>query len=148
MKCYLCKRKAQIRQQKGRDICNECFCKLIEKRVRKYSRINKLFKKGDKISIEGDVNKYFIKSMLKDLPIKTVSKKGKGVKNVVEQTMDDETNGFVKSLFLNKKFKKNKDIKLLRVLTDKEAGIFAKIKKLKFKANKKDRNVQKFLDKI
>ncbi|MEE9525333.1 MAG: hypothetical protein V3V78_01880, partial [Candidatus Woesearchaeota archaeon] len=111
-------------------------------------RINKLFKKNDKLIVRGAVNKYFVESMLGGLPIKIYSKKVKGGKEIIEWTMDDETTEFVKAVFLNKKVGKSKGIKLLKVLTDTEVEKFAKIKKLKFKANKKDKDVQKFLDDI
>jgi len=145
MKCYLCGGKSSFEQQKGRAICNECFCKQIEKRVRKYARVNKLFKRNDKLVVQGAVNKYFVKSMLEGLPVKFVKTNGK---KVIEWTLDDENNEFVKALFENKKVKKSKDIKLLKVLTDAEIERFAKIKKLKFKAGKKDKDVQRFLDDI
>ncbi|MBW2996390.1 hypothetical protein KY332_03760 [Candidatus Woesearchaeota archaeon] len=145
MKCYLCGGRASFKQQKGRAICNRCFCKLIEKRVRKYARVNKLFKKNDRLIVKGAVNRYFVKSMLKGLPVKFVRDRGK---KVVEWTMDDEVNEFVKALFLNKKVKKSKDIRLLKVVTDKEIERFARIKKLKFKPNPKDKDVQKFLDNV
>ncbi|MBR9691171.1 hypothetical protein GOV06_00120 [Candidatus Woesearchaeota archaeon] len=150
MKCYLCKGKASIKQQKGRSICNRCFCKLIEKRVRKYSRINKLFKKNDRILVLGNVSRYFLESMLKGLPVKLFFRKNNVNKVVVEWTMDDEVNEFMKALFLGKKMKKAKknEIKLLKVLTDDEVKKFAKIKKLKFKVNKRDKDVQKFLDNV
>ena len=144
MKCYLCKRKGDINLQKGRDVCNECFVKLIEKRVRKYARLNKIFSKGDKIFASG-IAKYFVESF--DMPVEFVSK-NKANKIVVSWSMDDEANEFVSALFKGGKVKKSKAVKLLKVVTDKELKIFAKIKKLKFKANKKDKDVQKFLDNV
>ena len=119
---------------------------MIEKRVRKHSRINKLFSKGDKIFVSG-LAKYFVKSILSKMPVEIVSKK-KANKIVVSWSMDDEANEFISALFNNKKVKKNNDIKLLKVLSDKELLLFAKIKGLKFKANKKNKDVQKFLDDV
>ena len=151
MKCYLCGGKSRFKQQKGRSICNSCFCRLLEKRVRKYARLNKLFKKGDRILVKGDVNKYFVESILKDLPVKLFFKKNNNInKVVVEWTLDDEINEFVKALFLNKKVKKagKTDVRLLKVLTDEEVKKFAKINKIKFKPNKKDKAVQEFLDNV
>ena len=107
-----------------------------------------LCKKNDKIVVKGAVNKYLINSMLKGLPVKVYSKKVRGAKEVIEWTMDDEANEFVKALFEGKKGRKSNAIKLLKVLTDVEVERFAKIKKLKFKANKKDKDVQKFLDNV
>ena len=146
MKCYLCKGRGVIKQQKGRDICRKCFCMLLEKRIRKYARLNKLFKKGDRILVKGGMDKYFVKSILKDMPVKLVSKGGNKV--VIQWSLDDEINEFVKALFEGKKVKKIKGIKLLKVATDKELLMFAKIKKIKFKPNKKDKGVQMFLDAV
>jgi hypothetical protein len=142
MKCYLCKRGGNIKLQKGRDICSDCFVRLIEKRVRKYVRLNKLFKRNDGLVVKDAIDRYFISNL--DLPVNFV-KKGK---KVVLWSMDDEVNEFVSGLFSGKKVKKTKDIRLLKVVTDKELLLFAKIKGLKFKANKKNNDVQKFLDAI
>ena len=146
MKCYLCGKKSARKQQKGRAICDKCFCKLLEKRIRKYSRIGKFFRKNDRILVKGDVNKYFIESM--NLPVKFV-KKGYA-KIVVQWTLDDSVNEFMKGLFDGKKAKKvsKKEIRLLECATDQEIALFAKLKKLKFKANNKDKEVQKFLEQV
>jgi hypothetical protein len=158
MKCYLCSKTAKIKQQKGRAVCNECFVRLIEKRIRKYTRLNKIFRLGDKVLVRGDLSRYFIESIAKNLPIrsyfngrgdKNFIKKNKINKVIVEFTIDDQVNLFLESLFGNKSMKSIKsNISLLKVITDKEAKLFAKIKKLKFKENKKNKNVQKFLDEM
>jgi len=147
MKCYLCNKKANIKQQKNRYICNECFCWLFEKRIRKQTRLDKAFKPKDKILVKGDVAKYLVKSITKDMDVKIVSKNYN--KKVIEWTLDDELNQFVKNMFEGKKQpKQDKTIKILKNVTDKDAVLFAKIKGLKFKPNKKDKKVQYFLDKI
>jgi isochorismate hydrolase len=156
MKCYLCNKTAQIKQQKGRAVCNECFTRLIEKRIRKYTRINKLFRPKDKILVIGDLNKYFVESIAKNLPMKLffrakedkgLIKKNKINKIIIQWTADDEDNLFLESLFLGKKIKTDKKhISLLKVVTDNESKLFAKIKKLKFKENKKNNDIQKLMD--
>ncbi len=150
MKCYLCNKKAQIKQQKGRSVCDECFSRLIEKRIRKYTRLNKIFRPNDRVLVIGDLSKYFVKSITKGLPIKIFSRKNKKAnKIVVIWTADDEANLFLEELFLGKKIKQDKkQVKLLRVITDKEAKLFAKIKKLKFKENKKNKDIQRFIDEL
>ncbi len=150
MKCYLCSKTAKIQQQKGRAVCDECFCRLIEKRIRKYTRLNKIFRPKDRILVIGDLNKYFAKSITKNLPIKIFYKKNQKInKTVIIWTADDEANLFLEELFLGKKIKQDKkQIKLLRVITDKEAKLFAKIKKLKFKENKKNKDIQRFIDEL
>jgi len=148
MKCYLCSKSAKIKQQKGRAICDDCFVRLIEKRIRKYTRLNKIFKPEDKILIKGDLSKYFVESITKDLPVKIFSNKNKKSNKIaIDWTADDEANLFLEELFLGKKAKVEKRyIRLLRVITDKEAELFSKIKKLKFKRNKKNKDIQKLID--
>ena len=146
MKCYLCSKKGARKEQKGRAICDKCFCKLLEKRIRKYARINKFFKKNDKLLVKGDMNKYLIKSM--NLPVKFAKKNYNKI--VMEWSLDDSINEFMGSLFNDKKIGKvsKKEIRLLECATDQEIILFAKIKKLKFKANKKNKDVQKFLEEV
>jgi len=150
MKCYLCNKTAKIKQQKGRYICNECFVRLIEKRIRKNTRLNKIFRPKDNVLVLGDLSRYFVESITRDLPIKVFYRKNKKVnKVVVEWTADDEANLFLEGLFSGKKIKQDKKhVKLLRVITDREARLFAKIKKLKFKENKKNNDIQKFIDEL
>jgi len=157
MKCYLCNKKGQIKQQKGRVICNECFCRLIEKRVRKNARLNEIFKKGDKILVVGELNKYFTKSIVKGLPVelffkakedKDFIKKEKINKVLRQETIDDNINLFLENLFLGKRMIKKHNLNLLDVITDKEAELFAKIKGLRFKANKKNKDIQLILDEM
>lgn len=118
---------------------NKDFIRIIEKRVRKHARLNKLFRKHDKIFVKGTLNKYLVPKIIKDLPCKIYYKKPKTRVNkiVIPWTLDDEINLFLKQFFTGKKIRQNpKHIKLLKPITDKEAARFAKIKKLKFKPNK------------
>jgi tRNA(Ile)-lysidine synthase TilS/MesJ len=150
MKCYLCNKAAKIKQQKGRAVCNQCFVRLIEKRIRKQTRLEKSFKPKDKILVLGDVADYLVKSITKNMNIRIFSRKNKKInKIVVEHTLDDELNQFVKEIFQNKKHKKQgKTIKILKNITDKDIMLFAKIKGLRFKPNKKDKKFQDFLDQV
>ncbi len=158
MKCYLCSKTAKIKQQKGRAVCDGCFCRLIEKRIRKYTRLNKIFRPKDRVLVLGDLNKYFVESIVKNLPIelyfrtkenKEFVKKKKINKIIRQETMDDQVNLFLENLFIDKSMKSGKSsISLLKVITDKEAKLFARIKKLKFKENKKNKDVQKFIDEL
>ncbi len=159
MKCYLCGGKGDIKQQKGRSICETCFCRLLEKRIRKHARVNKLFKKDDRIMVIGEINKYFVRSILKDLPVKLFFKE-KEDKKFIEQkdinkvvvrwTMDDENNKFMKSIFSDEVYEEmpEKYVRLLSAATDDEIKKFAEIKNIEFKKNKKDQDVQWFLDKV
>ena len=129
---------------------NKDFIRIIEKRIRKHARMNKLFRKNDKILVKGQLNKYLVPKIIKDLPCKIYYKQTKGInKIVIPWTLDDEVNLFLKELFTGKKIKQNpKHIKLLKIITDKEAARFAKIKNLKFKPNKKDKPIQHLINKM
>ena len=158
MKCYLCSKTAKIKQQKGRAVCDECFCRLIEKRIRKYTRLNKIFRPKDRVLVLGDLNKYFAGSIVKNLPIKLFFRakenkefvrKNKINKVIRQETIDDQVNLFLENLFTGRSMKSSKSsISLLKVITDKEAKLFAKIKKLKFKENKKNKDVQKLIGEL
>ena len=148
MKCYLCGKKAVICKQNDRFICNKCFCWLFEKRIRKQTRIERSFSVNDKVLVLGDVARYLVKSITKDMNVKIVSKNYN--KKVIEWTLDDELNQFAKELFEGKSYTKEekKVIKILKNVTDDEVKLFAKINGLKFKPNKKDISIQKFLDNV
>jgi hypothetical protein len=157
MKCYLCRKNATIKQQKNRYICDNCFCRLIIKRIRKFCRLNKVFKKNDKILVIGELNKYLAKNVVEKRPVKLFFrardnkdfvKKNKINKILIQWTLDDEANNFLLGLFKGAKIKKfdEKYIKFLVSITNEEAGKFAKIKKLKFKANKIDAFIKKLVD--
>ena len=126
------------------------FLRLIEKRIRRYTRKNKVFSKNDKILVTDELDEYFVRSIAKNLNVKLYKRKLKSVKLKVIKlwTADDEINLFLRQMFHSRKIKQEKFVKLLKVITDEEASKFAKIRKLKFKPNKKDKLVQNFIDKI
>ena len=158
MGCYLCGGKGVIRQQKGREICAKCFCRLIEKRIRKYSRINKCFSNKDRILVIGDLSRYFVENIVGKRPVKlffrakedeSFIKKNKINKIAPNQTLDDEVNSFLEDVFNKKKRKiEKKHISLLANITDKEAKLFAKLRKIKFKPNKKNKDIMKLLKEL
>tara|TARA_B100001971_G_C18122316_1_gene500135 strand:+ start:277 stop:834 length:558 start_codon:yes stop_codon:yes gene_type:complete len=139
-------------------LCDRCFSKIFEKRIRKYVRVNKIFRKGDNVLVSDELSNYLIKSITKDLPIKIYFKKNINTKNIINKnklnkkdkivipwTLDDEINSFLENLLFNKKNKGVKGVKLLKPVTDDEAKVFAKIKGLSFKENKKGEEVYGFL---
>jgi len=159
MKCYLCSKKASIKQQKNRYICNKCFSWLFEKRIRKQTRLDKSFKPRDRILAIGQIANYLAKSITKNMNVKIFQKnkidpnfikKNKINKIVIEWTLDDELNQYIKKIFEKKKEAKEdkKYIKILKSVTDDEALLFSKINKLKFKPNRKDKKIQEFLNNI
>lgn len=159
MKCYICKRNALIEEQKNRAICNECFCRIIEKRVRRYTRTNNIFLPNKRILVVGEVNKCLAKSIVGKMPIKLFFskaidpefiKKNKIDAALIEWTIDDEANLFLAKLFKGEQIKDidKKHVKMLISLTNEEAALFAKIKGIKFKAEKRDLLIKKIIDNV
>lgn len=157
MGCYLCNKKSVVKQQKGREICADCFCRLIEKRIRKYARVNKIFGKNDSIFVVGKLAEYFVRQIIGKRPVKIFSrakvdsvfiKKNKINLVVVSDTLDDEINMFLEKVVNNKKKGKDKSVKLLSCITDEEAQMFAKIKKIKFVPKKKNKDIMKFVNEL
>src|SRR3989344_4178709 len=117
MKCYKCNCKAIISIPHLKPVCKRCFEGIIERRIRKYIRINKLIKKNDRLIIKDPICLYFIKKIIKS-PVKIVKKNGK---EVIPWTLDDECNSFLYNFFKpNFKIKENNKIKLLRTVTEQE----------------------------
>ena len=113
MKCQKCLRKSIINIPYLPKLCQKCFARIVEKRLRKYTRINRLFKKDDNVIAVGDLPIYFMKQLSKDLPLnikiaKTIPKPKKGWKIVIPWTLDDENNQFLENLFLKKKIENPK----------------------------------------
>ncbi len=124
------------------------FCKLIEKRIRKDVRINKLFKKNDKIYVKDKLSKFLIDKIIGTLPKTFTNNQKKANRIVVKYTLDDECNDFLEKIFYNKNKKPIRAIKLLRTITDKEALLFAKYNKIEFKPNKKNKKIKEILDQL
>lgn len=151
MRCIKCKRKKQLINLASLEpLCKDCFCKVIEKRIRKKIRLNKLFKKGDRILIADELSFFLVKKIIKDLPVKLFLRKAKGKisKRVVKWTLDDELLVFLKNMFFGKKAKKPKQISILDVITDNEAIMFSKLNKIKFKPSIKDKNIANMLERL
>lgn len=147
MKCSLCSKKAVAKIQKD-DYCSACYTRIIDKRLRKYCRINKIFKKGDNILVIGDLAEHFVKNIIQNLPVKIkalkrLPKSTKGyTKVVLPITMEDEICNFLDQLF-SKDFKlkkqNKKTVKLFKVISEEELKVYCKINKLNFKKRNPDR---------
>lgn len=171
MKCVKCSKPSKIKVQ-NLETCESCFLKIIQKRVRKELRINKLIKKNDKIliiddgSAEAKLSEYLLKEIIKSLPVTITVKKlsyelGNSVKGdynkiIIPWCADKEDEYFLNCIFENKKIKYNghykiKDktyIKLLLLVLEKEVELFAKIKKFNFNKKKQKTVVSEVLDKL
>ncbi|MFC1801343.1 hypothetical protein ACFLZB_02675 [Nanoarchaeota archaeon] len=152
-KCRQCG-KSQAFVYLGILICSKCFVRLIEKRVKR--SLGKVFSKNDKVLVVGDLADYFVSLIMEGFPIKIVKRKKLSGslagfdKVVVESTMDDIDAGFLSEFFSKKiDLKKNKKIiRILQTVTDEEALKFAKIKKISFKVDDKNKVIKEFLGKI
>ncbi len=158
MNCENCKKGKATVKYVEKKVCNSCFSRLIEKRIRKYVRLNKFFRKNDRILIMDRFSEYLVKKIIKGLPvkifykeiktqdffnnkkIKQFAKTKKANKIVFPWTLDDEAILFLESFFNNKKTPTNlgittKYIKLLRPVTFREVNVLARIKGFKFRQN-------------
>lgn len=153
MACYKCKKPARISlgHFPGK-LCDSCFPKLIEKRVRKVIRTKKLFSKADKVMILDDGSKevkviqYLIQSIVPylklDISVQKINDRfmasiaKRGYKVILPWNLDNEVEYFFSMLFTKMDFKKTKTIKLLRNVSQEEIEIFASIKKIKGKTTK------------
>lgn len=160
MKCVKCGKKAELKVQ-NLDACKKCFIKIIEKRVRKEIRINRLIEKNDKILIIDDGSAeaksaiFILSKILKDLPVNIEAKKkqyelgekvsGNYNKVLIPGNCDKEGEYFLSCVFHNKKMPflghftlgKKQYLKIFLPVLEKEVRIYADIQKLKYKSKKK-----------
>ena len=107
MKCAACKSTGIVKHE-SRMYCNKCYCRLIEKRVKRYARANKLFSKDDKLCIKDPNLEHIVKQVVQGMPIKITKRCVKGSKKVIFWTLDDENARFIDK-FVSPKFKIEKD---------------------------------------
>ena len=155
MNCKKCGKKGDIKFVEG-FLCSGCFLQIIEKRVRKYVRLNKFFSKGDKILVCDELSEFLIRDILNGLPIEIVRRKvskndvfsdktvlkllktKKITKVVFSWTADDESSGFLGG-FLEGRLADSGDarfVKLLRNISEEDAAVFAKLNGIKFERSK------------
>lgn len=119
----------------------------IEKKLRKYTRIHKVFEKDDLILAKDPFTKHLVKDIVGDLPITFTTDPNKATKIVLPWTGDDENNTFLHAIFNNKKLEADpKIVKLFLPLTDKEVTQLAKSHKLSFEPMAKDKAIEKITD--
>ena len=142
--CYSCVGKGEVKHL-GRVLCKKCFSKIVERRIRKHLG-RRLFKKGDRVLVVGEVEKILLERAVGGMPLEVVSRKRlpKSVKEfncvVVGKTMDKVCGRFLERLFLGKfdlgKLEEKKFFNILEPLSDEEVKEYAKIKKIKFVVRK------------
>ncbi|MBD3361376.1 hypothetical protein GF358_01140 [Candidatus Woesearchaeota archaeon] len=155
MKCIKCQNSGTTGLKHLGPMCNKCFLRTIEKRVRKDLTTNKIFAPNDHIllindkSVKAAICRYFLDSIKKDIPldihIKSI-KTGEYDKIVTSANLDYEIESFLESLFTNKPYTQSKEVHLLRTVSDEEIITLKKI--LKLKGSVKKTKMGKILDKL
>ncbi len=173
MQCTKCRNPAITELKHLEPLCKRCFCEVIEKRIRKYTRLNKSFRRGDRILITDKITEFIATRIIFDLPIKffteefsleeiqNPSKKllefiseNKISKIVVPWTADDEACSFLHLVFNNNietDFSSgisHKIIKILSTVTNKETELYSEINRMEFTSNTFYPDVRKFLDSL
>ncbi|MDO8643063.1 MAG: hypothetical protein Q7R76_05810 [Candidatus Woesearchaeota archaeon] len=81
------------------DFCEQCFCDLLERRIKKYIGQHELLKKNDVLYVDNDLVDYFLKKLF-TLPLTLVRTPtdGASAKRVLAWTMDHELEFFLDEL--------------------------------------------------
>ena len=168
MLCSRCHKKpVKARFPAIEPLCENCFCKQMELRIRKDIRINKVFKKDDKILFFDKLSQKVVKGIIKGLPVKSFYKpeflgaavntekdkelesfvkSNKINKVVVPWTLENEDCSFLEELFFDKERAKNSYIKLFSNVREDEIRLFAKFKGVEFEGIKMNEKLRKLLD--
>jgi hypothetical protein len=149
MKCSKCDRKAETNLRHLGALCMACFCATVEKRIRRYVRINKVFSKNDRIVAVGELNHYLIPKIIEGLPvtIRKVSRipgQPKG-KIIVIRSADDVACEFAEKVFA-KTANPKKNISIVSTATDEELSLFCRFRRIPFRPNIKNKDIQKIID--
>ena len=174
MECQKCKKSAAIELSYLEPLCNKCFCGVIEKRIRKYCRLNHLFEKNDAVLVLDNLGDFVLKRIIGGLPVRTALKEI-SVSNILNNdkeaerfvsekkinkiflpwTADDEACEFLYEVFNNKIAENKNDKPLTRIcakpflhVTNNELDIYAKIHNLNFNPNNLFPDVKHFLDSL
>jgi len=148
MKCSTCSKSAAVHIRPLGPLCKKCFCRIIEKRIRKDARLKEWFKKNDHIYTDSMLSRCIVSSIVASLPKKFVKSRQSANKIVLTRTSEDIIVDSLEQIFRNKRIKSScrKEIPLLCSLTDEEASAYAEFRKLNFRPRKKNREIKKFID--
>ena len=170
MKCVQCgKRKATVFLAHLNHVCLNCAVHLIEKRIRKYVRMNRLIQRNDIIWTTDALAEKITKGIVQDMPVKWLKRKEK-VENILKMTKkvkecikknriqkiiipwtaDDEAAAFLKRALENSPRKEmdRRIVPLLVRVTDQEAAILSKYHKAAFSPNKGNEEIKSMLDRM
>ena len=120
-----------------RALCGKCFCRTVEKRIRRYIRLKYPLKKEDTLNIMDDnsldakVLIFAMKNLQEDFPFKLKALKAapRGGMIAFPWNLDDAAASFVEGVIFKKAFKMPPAP--LSVVHPEEIKIFAKIKGIK-----------------
>lgn len=159
--CHQCETKPIYEFTNKRKLCKSCFVKYFQKKVFYTIRKFKMARSGDVIGYKnnGNFRDAVLEDVLKLFAEKANAKLTKSSKNVnkiaVSSTLDSEAKEIVNDL-INYSLKKEispiegKTIKPLYLFLDEEVLLYAKIRKLKFKQEKKEKEdkIGNFIDEL
>ncbi|HIH39673.1 TPA: hypothetical protein HA219_03060 [Candidatus Woesearchaeota archaeon] len=69
MKCLRCSSTANIPYPNG-NLCEKCFIDILTARIKKDTKLNYPFKKGEKVLVFGKLAEIFLKKAMPDFPLK------------------------------------------------------------------------------
>lgn len=133
--CVGCRKKASIKSSyEKKQYCDECFARMLEKRVRKDIRAGGKIKPGDKIELLDDSSKEFetVKILLRNIfgeHLKIKEVKAVGSKTFIPTNLDREIKDGLEVYLENKNFIGRKT--LLHNVLEKEIIEFCRIHKIK-----------------
>jgi len=137
--CRKCNRKS------AGEFCSKCSSKIIEKRVRKYIRVNKIIEKNDTVLVMDKLTLHLVEPYKKITKIvyKPRSKKFDYDKVLIPYTMDSATSEYLDMMFCGKKPRVRPITSVLIVATNQELSEYCKTKDLLMPKGLK---TSKFLD--
>jgi hypothetical protein len=130
MKCKNCEHGATRHFDHSHHLCDRCFAKVIEHRIRK--SIGSLgIKVNDTVFPADEISEYAVKKFI-NFPIKISSKKTRNSKTIAATCLDTEIASQLNSLMYNKKPKKDKARKLFTDITYEDLLYYCNIKRIRF----------------
>jgi hypothetical protein len=144
-KCSKCPKKHVWIDYTGQKFCETHFLEIIEKRIRKNLRINKLIEPKKEYSLKihpenkHELTEYFLKKIFEDRITLKKTKTQNKKQTIISNTLDDELENLL-NFFMNKQELDAQKLKPLSVITDDEAITIAKILNIELKIKPKQQN--------
>ena len=139
MNCIKCSREAAFILQEW--YCHDCFCEVIERRLRKYLRTENPIQKGEHLLVLGVLAQHVLKTLIKDLPVTITTvqtheelaqskKQCPETRCVLPYTMEYGLRSFLQGVFEGSGENPSKDIILFLPITMHELRKYVEIKGL------------------